>query len=140
VKKWQEEKMVDQALVAERPAHGQFEHLMSELQLEDPASFQNCLRFEPAMFQEMVDRLTPSIARRDTNFRKCLEPGLKIAIALRYMATGDSSKTLMYGFRVAYNTICLIIKDVCKAIVEEYQNELIVTPPPLENGGQLQIT
>jgi len=111
-----------------RPAFGQFEQLMSELQLEDPASFQNFLRFEPDMFQEMVDRLTPTIAGKDTNLRKSLEPGLKLAITLRYLATGDSSKTLMYGFRVAYNTICLIIKDVCQAIIEEYHQEVIVTP------------
>jgi len=59
-----------------RPAFGQFEQLMSELELENPASFQTFLRFEPDMFQKMVDRLTPRIAGNDTNFRKSLEPGL----------------------------------------------------------------
>jgi hypothetical protein len=34
----------------------------------------------------------------------------------------------MYGFRVAYNTICLVIRDVCAAIQEEYQEEVIATP------------
>ncbi len=40
------------------------------------------------MFQEMVDRLTPLICKLDTNYRKAMDPGLKVAIALRYMATG----------------------------------------------------
>ncbi len=56
-----------------------------------------------------VDRLTPLICKLDTNYHKALDPGLKVAIALCYMATGDSSKSLQYGFHVAYNSICLLI-------------------------------
>ncbi len=88
-----------------QPAFGQFEHRIVELRIEDPASFQNFVRCEPAMFQEMVDRLTPLICKLDTNYRKALEPGLKVDIALRYMATWNSSKSLQYGFHVAYNTL-----------------------------------
>ncbi len=51
-----------------------------------------------------------------------------MAITLRYLATGDSSKCLQYGFRVAYNTICLLIPDVCQAIVDDYHEEVIKTP------------
>ncbi len=76
------------------------------------------------MFQEMVDRLTPLIYMLNTNYRKVLDPGLKVAIALSYMATGDSSKSLQYGFRVAYNTICLLIAEVTSA----YHEEVIITP------------
>ncbi len=107
---------------------GQFEHLMVELRIEDPAGFQNFVRCEPAMFQEMVDRLKPLICKLDTNYRKALDPGLKVVIAIRYMATGDSSKGLQYGFCVAYNTICLLIAEVTSAIVDAYHEEVIVTP------------
>ncbi len=80
---------------------------MVELRIEDPASFQNFVRCEPAMFQEMVDRLTPLICKLNTNYCKALDPGLKVAIVLRDMATGDSSKGLQYGFHVAYNlSVC----------------------------------
>ncbi len=101
---------------------------MVELRIEYPAGFQNFIRCEPAMFQEMVDRLTPLISKLDTNYHKALDPGLKVAITLRYMATGDSSKSLQYGFRVPYNTICLLIAEVSSAIVDAYQEEVIVTP------------
>ncbi len=45
------------------------------------------VRCEPAMFQEMVDRLTPLICKLDNNYCKALDPGLKVAITLCYMAT-----------------------------------------------------
>ncbi len=99
---------------------------MVELTVEDPVVFQNFVRCEPAMFQEMVERLTPIMSKLDTNYRKAPDPGLKVAITLQYMATEDSSKK--YAFRVAYNTICLLIADVCAAIVEAYHEEVILTP------------
>ncbi len=100
---------------------------MVELRIEDPASFQNFVQCKPAMFQEMVDRLTPLICKLDMNYRKVLDPGLKVAFTLCYMATGDSSKSLQYGFRVAYNTICVLIAEVSSVIVDAYQEEVIVT-------------
>ncbi len=51
-----------------------------------------------------------------------------MAIALRYMAIGDSSKSLQYGFRVTYNSICLLIAEVTSAIVDAYHGEVIITP------------
>ncbi len=80
------------------------------------------------MFQEMVDRLTPLISKQDIYYSKALDPGLKVAITLCYMATWDSSKRLQYGFRVAYNTICLLTADVSAAIVDAYHDEVIITP------------
>ncbi len=99
-------------------AFGQFENLMVELRIEDPATFQSFVQYVPAMFQEMVDSLTPLISKLDTNYCKALEPGLKLAITLCYIATGDSSKSLKYGFRVAYNSICVVIAEISSAIVD----------------------
>ncbi len=100
---------------------------MVEMRIEDPASFQNFVRCKPAMFQEMVDRLTPLICKLDTNYHKALDTGLKVTIAPRYKATRDSSKSLQYGFRMAYNSICLLIAEVISAIVDACHEEVIIT-------------
>ncbi len=94
---------------------------MVELRIEDPDGFQNFVRCEPAMFQEMVYRLTPLICKLDNNYSKVLDPGLKVAIALHYMATGDSSKSLQYG-------TCLLIAEVTSPIVDAYHEDVIVMP------------
>ncbi len=57
-----------------------------------------------------------------------MEPGLKLAITLRYLATGASYRDLAFAFRVAHNTISLFIPEVCQAIFEEYQAEMWNTP------------
>jgi len=44
---------------------------VEELRVEDPQSF-NYLRMEPAMFDELVQRVGPMIENQATNMRKAL--------------------------------------------------------------------
>ena len=111
-----------------RPIFGQYEHLLQELNREDIRGFKNFLRIPPELFHEMVERVGPLIEKKDTFWRKALDPGLKIAITLRYLATGDSYKSLQYGFRVAVNTICNFIPTTCQAIIEAYMEECLQSP------------
>ena len=46
-------------------------------------SFFNYLRMEPVMFDELVQRMGPRIEKQDTNMRKALLTGLKLAITVR---------------------------------------------------------
>ena len=80
------------------------------------------------MFQELLHVLGEIITKKRTWSRQTIDPGLRLAITLRYLATGDSYRTLMYGFRFAHNTISGIIRDVCKAIVATYAEDVINTP------------
>ena len=125
------------AWIARRPAFGWYENLMVELEIEDPPAFTNLLRMEPAMFHEMVDRLTPLIQKQDTFFRKALCPGLRLAITLVYLSSGISCKLLGCAFRVGYTTVSQIIRQVCEAIVEEYMDEVIKTPATPEEWKQV---
>ncbi|KAJ8024979.1 Protein ANTAGONIST OF LIKE HETEROCHROMATIN PROTEIN 1 [Holothuria leucospilota] len=111
-----------------RPLLGHYERLMEELMREDVPAYKNFVRMEPPLFREMLDRLTHKIAKKDTWYRKAIKPGVKLAITLRHLATGDSYPSLMYAFRVAANTISGIVNDVCKAILDEYAEEVIAVP------------
>ena len=86
------------------------------------------------MSDELVQRVGPRIEKHDTNMRKALPTGLKLAITERLLASGDKYPSLMYSFRVARNTISVIILEVCQAIVEEYNDEVITCPPLQKNG------
>lgn len=57
-----------------------------------------------------------------------MEPGLKLAITLRFLATGNSYRSLAFEFRVAHNSICQFIPEVCTAIYEEYKEEMFTMP------------
>ena len=115
-----------------RPLHGQYERLMVEMTQEDPASFRNFLRMEPAMFRELLVRIGPRLQRKTTFWRQPLDAGLKLAITLRHLATGDSYMSLMYSFRVHSSTISLFVPEVCDAITELLEDEVITKPTTLD--------
>ena len=103
-----------------RPLYGQYEKLMAELVGEDVNSFKNFMRIDRDTFHKILTRVGPRIEKQDTFWRRALEPGLKLAITLRYLATGNSYKSLQYGFRVVFNTISIFITEVCQAIIDEF--------------------
>ena len=53
---------------------GQYDRLMTELEMEDPAGYRNFIRMDRHLFSELVDVLTPRIQRNTINYRKGLQP------------------------------------------------------------------
>ena len=106
-------------------AHGAYHQLMHHLEQHHVRGFIRFLRFEPAMFREMEQRLSGHIQMQDTAFRDSISPGERLAITLRYLATGETFRSLAFHFRVAHNTISKIIKQVCEAIITEYGPEVM---------------
>ena len=51
--------------------------------------------------RKWVERVGPRLLKKVTFMAKALEPALRIAITLRYLATRHSYFSLSYNFRVA---------------------------------------
>ena len=101
---------------------------MKELAEENPILYKNFLRLDEDLFNEIVERVRPYLEKKTTWWRDPLEVGLRVAITLRFLATGNSYKSLGYAFRVAANTISLIIPETCRAIIDAYAEEVITLP------------
>lgn len=71
-----------------RRQFGLYDQLMVELRREDSQSFTNFMRMPPEMFDELLRRIGPRISKQHTFFRAPIEPGMKLAIALRHLAAG----------------------------------------------------
>ena len=111
-----------------RLEHGQYEHLLVELSQEDPTRLKNFHRMDNEVFQDLLARISDRIEKEDTFMRSALEPGLRLSITLRYLATGDSYMSLEYSFRVANNTISKIVHETCEAIIDAMQEEYLKCP------------
>ncbi|KAK6188557.1 hypothetical protein SNE40_004712 [Patella caerulea] len=120
-----------------RPQLGLYDRLMVELRNEDPRAFKNFMRMPPVMYDELVERLTPTLTKETTNWRAPLDPGLKVAITLRHLASGSKYREMQYGWRVPHNTISLIVREVCEAIVHVYREEMLSPPETPEQWQQI---
>ncbi|KAK3884288.1 hypothetical protein Pcinc_011453 [Petrolisthes cinctipes] len=72
-----------------------------------------------------------------TFWRKPLDPALRVTITIRFIATGNSYKSLGYAFRVASNTIAIIFPETCRAIIEAFADEYLQIPDSVEGWKQI---
>ena len=116
-----------------RVEFGHYSKLMQELKVEDENAFVNCVRMPPHLFDELLNRISPVIQRRDTRLRPALDAGLKLALTLRHLATGDCYHTLQYDFRCGYSSVVSTVQEVCQAIVQELKDEVMPLPRTKED-------
>ena len=120
-----------------RQDHGHFTNLMKELAEEDPMLYRNFLRFDKDTFYEIVERVRPLIEKQTTWWREPFDVGLRVGVTLRFLATGDTYKSLGYAFRVAPNTLCSIIPETCRAIIAAYGDEVLKMPDTPEGWKEV---
>uniref|UniRef100_A0AAZ1XAG0 DDE Tnp4 domain-containing protein n=1 Tax=Oreochromis aureus TaxID=47969 RepID=A0AAZ1XAG0_OREAU len=48
-----------------------------------------------SLFEDLLSRVGPRIARLDTNYRRSIPPAERLSICLRFLATGDSFRTIV---------------------------------------------
>nr|CAI5824196.1 unnamed protein product [Callosobruchus analis] len=109
---------------------GASSRLLRELAVEDPSSYMNFLRTAKTDYT--------CYQKKDTHLREAIPCRKKLEITLRYLATGDSFKSLMYIFRVPHNTISSFLPEVLAAIYEVLQ-EYIKVPKTTESWKQIQM-
>lgn len=90
--------------------------MMEDLRNDSTDTFTKFFRIPSCEFDFLLNKLRHIIAKRDTNMRKAISAETRLAITIRYLASGDSYKSLMLLFRVAHNTISKIVSETCKAI------------------------
>lgn len=94
----------------------------------DKKSYKNFLRLNEEQFKEILDRIAHRIKKQDTNMRLAITPEQKLTLTLKFLASGDSFKSLEHDFRIAANTMSAIIPDTCQAIVDEFMQEVMPDP------------
>lgn len=87
-----------------------------ELSPEDSFSFKNYLRMDEHTFLKLLSFVKPHIEKEDTNMRLSIPARDRLTVTLRYLATGESYRSLMYSTRIPACTISKIIPECCKTI------------------------
>ena len=72
--------------------------------------------------------MRPFITKQNRKFRTLVPAEERLEITLRYLATGDTLKSLMYQFRIHRTTIFQIAEEVCSAIYKLLQPDYMELP------------
>ena len=122
----------------QREERGCYRTLLDELITNDIPGYRNFTRMEPAFFDLIEERITPHLRKSISNFRKPLEVGLKLAVTLGHLSTGESYTSLQYQWRVVRTTICKFVTQVCKAILKEFHHEYLMCPTDPEDWKKIK--
>ena len=113
-----------------REERGYCSAIVRELQIEDCASYKEMMRMEHEQFLEILKLIEKDIAPQQI-FRgqKVISPMSRLTLTLRFLATGETYRSMAYQFRISKAAISYTINEVCLAIVKEMVPLYLRTPP-----------
>lgn len=100
---------------------------LGELVAEPSGEFKKFTRMSTVDFEFLLNKISPLIARQDTQLRTAVAARIRLAITLRYLATGDSFQSLHFLFKVSPQLISTIVPEVCAALNQVLQTEIQVS-------------
>lgn len=103
------------------------ERQLSELFCEPSGEFKKFTRMSLEDFEYLLNKVLPMIAKQDTQLRKAIPPRVRLAITLRFLASGDSFESLHYLFKISPQLISKIVPEVCLALNEVLKEEIKVS-------------
>ncbi|XP_069618541.1 uncharacterized protein [Ranitomeya imitator] len=90
--------------------------LVRELQEKNPHDFRNYLRMSEESFKHLLERITPLIQRKDTAMRDAIPADERLAVTLRFLATGRSLQYLHFSSAISRPLLSVLIPETCNAI------------------------
>lgn len=92
------------------------ENQLAELYAEPSGEFGNFVRMSCSDFEYILQKISPMVAKKDTDWRDAIPVKVRLAVTLRYLATGDSYRSLHYLFKISSQVISVIVPEVCLAL------------------------
>ena len=115
--------------VKRRSSKGYYNNIIMELRIEDRLGFREMFRMDITDFESVLAKVDAQISPKDRlGGTEPIKSHERLALTLRFLATGESFQSLSYQFRISLNAVSYIVKGCCKAIVEEMASDYLKVP------------
>ena len=75
---------------------------------------------------------------KDTTMRTAISPQERLALTLRFLATGETFRSLEFFFRISRKAISYIVVQVVTAIYDNLAGEFLALPPTLTEWEKIE--
>ena len=124
--------------IKRREELGTYHTLFRELAAENILGFGEYMRMPHAKFLTLVEAVGPLLTKQETHMRTSIAPNERLALAIRYLATGETFQSLSFQFRIGKpSTVSQIVMEVCDAIYQVLGRQHLKTPNTVENWREL---
>lgn len=107
----------------ERKNKGHYHNLIREMRNQESEFFRKYLRMTPSSFDKLLKLIQDRMKKYSQN--EPISPGERLAVTLRFLATGDSYKSLSYAFYLGFSTVQKIIPETCDIIWNALKDKYI---------------
>jgi hypothetical protein len=80
----------------------------------------------PSEFEFLINLIGQNISKKDAAFRKAISVQERLALMLRFLASGNWYISLQYLFKISKQAISCIVPEVCEALVEKLKDYIQV--------------
>ena len=107
--------------IRRREERGAFHQLVKEITVEDDKGFRIFFHLSQDQFQFVADKIRPLIQRKPQPYplnllNNNISVEERLAVTLRFLATGDKFQSLEYLFRITRQKISTIVRETCEVI------------------------
>lgn len=102
-----------------------FEKLMTDLQSEGEDFFRSFAHISLSEFEEICHQVENRVKKQNTSLRVAISVEERVALTLKYLAFGDSIKTISQLFRISPQSIYSIVPEVCQALYDCLKDEYL---------------
>ena len=114
------------AWIRRRSEKGSFNNIVQELMIEDTAGYKEMTRMNYG------DSCLPITRQELLGGAKVVKAPERLALAIRFMATGDTFRSLSFQFRISIVAISYMIREVCQALKEHFMPNHVSIPSSTE--------
>ena len=93
----------------------------------------------PGRFEHLLELVGPKIEKKNTRLRQAIPPRERLAITLRYLASGETQQSLTYSFRTGRTTVNNIISETCEAIFSSLKATYLDPPNSTEDWKNISL-
>lgn len=123
--------------IKRRKELGAYHTLFRELAAEDTLGFGEYMRMPHAKFLALVEVVGPLLTKEETHMRTSIAPSKRLALTIRYLATGEMFQPLSFQFRIGKSTVSQIVMEVCDGIYQVLGKQHLKTPNTVENWRKI---
>ena len=80
------------------------EYQTLEMRENDHESFYKYFRMTPERFDHLLSLVGPMLSKKSL-YRQPISPDKRLAVTLRFLATGDSLQTISFNYRLGHTTV-----------------------------------
>lgn len=117
-----------------RTTHGEFHHLFDDLRKDDDKFFEY-FQMSPSTFDLLLSKVEDSL--RKASIRPSISPLERLAVTLRFLATGSSFASLSFSYRMARCTISKIVRECCQVLWEKLNEDYLKFPSSPEEWQRI---